>query len=238
MRTLLLACLLVGAVFAAELEGEARKFVQDGVFSCPSTGIKFQISDLNAKQLQIQYQEATPGITWQLMFAEELGHVAVVTYTKIRAEYPKTDQVLERTASNMKIEAMRDGGYLEWCGFLSNDEGKILQCIVRYPRAGQTVSVRNKWLGSMESIRLDVYELRHYIVREGFMLEFKLFMPQLLPQGSFNEDKLVDSWADALARFVCGCSLIGKEDNYRQQIKAFTRPDSYFRFVFSDPSQG
>jgi hypothetical protein len=240
MRRAIFATIMLAAVtaLAAEYEGEARKFIKKDIFTCPSTGVSFKAPDLNTKKLQVAYQEATPGITWQLMFAEELGHVAAVTYTKVRKEYPKTDEVLERVASTMKMEAMREGGYLEWAGFLSEAKGKVLQCVIRYPRQGQTVSIRNKWLDSMESLRTDVYEMRHYVVRGDYLIECKLYVPQILPKGSFDEDKLIDTWIPKLQQFVEGCSLIGEKDNYSTQVKEFTRPKSYFRFEFKDPSQG
>jgi len=237
MRKALLVLMLISvSATAAEYKGEARKFIEKDVFTCPSTGITFNSPDLNAKKLQVAYQEIAPGISWQLMFSEELGYAAAVTYTKIRKEYPKTDKVLERAASNMKMEAMRDGGYLEWAGFLSEAKGKVLQCVIRYPRAGQTVSIRNKWLDSMESIGTDIYEVRHYLIRGGYIVEFKLYVPQLLPKGTFDEDKLMDTWSPKLQKFAEGCSLVTKQDNYSTQVKEFKRPKSYFRFEFKDPS--
>ena len=120
------AILLCGNLgIAAEYQGDAAKHISDGIFKCPTTGLTFKAPTLNATQLRVQHRETTPGITWDLVFLEELGHVAAVTYTKIRDEYPKTDEVIQRTASNMKVESLKQGGYLEWCGFLSKEEDRM-----------------------------------------------------------------------------------------------------------------
>ena len=237
-KVILAACFITLPLFAIEYVGETRKFIQDNVFICPSTQIEFSIPDLNTGTLQVHYEEMNPGITWQLMFVEELGHMAGITYTKIRLEYPKTDAVLERTAANIKGNVLREGGYLEWCGFLTEKEGKVFQCIIRYPNAGQTVSIRNNWLDTMESVRLDVFEIRQYLIRDGYFLEFKLYFPQFGPMGLFDEEKRIDDWNALLKEFVEGCSLISDKDSYNGQIDRFERPDTYFRFVYKDPSQG
>lgn len=225
-------------VNAAEYRGEARKFIVDDVFTCPSTDLTFHVPDLKTDLLQVRYREVTPGITWHLSFTEELGHMASVTYTKIRAEYPKTDESLLNVAAHLKGNIMREGGYLEWAGFLSQNEGRALQCVIRYPNAGQTVSVRNKWLDARQSVQNDVYALRHYIVRDGWYLEFNVYFPQFLPKGSYDEDKLVDRWSLSLQSFVSGSGLVGNKDSYPDQVKKFTRPKTYFRFVYADPSSG
>lgn len=237
MRFALLICLFTTSLFATEYKGEVSKFIEKDVFTCPSTGVKFKSPDLGTNTLQVQYQEVTPGITWQLVFAEELGHVCVVKYSKIRNEYPKTDKVLERIAAKIKGYVLQVGGYVEWCGFLSDAKGKALQCIIRYPDAGQTVSVRNKWLKSMESVSMDVYEIRHYLVRDGFLIEYKYYIPQMLPDGSYDEDKFIESWMKSFKGFVEGSSFVKSTDNYGKQLKDFVKPKSYFRFVFKDPSQ-
>lgn len=236
MRFALLICLFTTSLFATEYTGEARKFIEKNVFTCPSTGVNFKSPDLGTSTLQVQYEEVTPGITWQLVFAEELGHACVVKYTKIRNEYPKNDEVIERTAASIKGNVIREGGYVEWCGFLSDIKGKVLQCIIRYPDAGQTVSIRNKWLKSMESVRMDVYEIRHYLVRDGYFVEYKYYIPQMLPSGSYDEDKYIERWMKSFQGFVEGSSFVKPKDNYGKQLNDFKRPKTYFRFIFKDPS--
>ena len=236
-KTLLSLLLMTQVIFGIEYEGEVRKFIVNDEFTCPSTGLKFKTPDLNSQKLQVAYRETTPGISWQLMYASQMGHTAAITFTKIRPEYPKNDEVLERTASNMKMEAMREGGYLEWCGFLSQEKGKVLQAVVRYPRAGQTVSIRNKWLNSMESVPTDIYNIRHYLIRDGYFSEFRVYIPQLAPSSIVSEDKYIDPWFKNLHSFVTGSNLIKDNDNYISQTQEFKKPKSYFRFVFQDPSQ-
>ena len=225
-------------VVAADYQGDAAKHISDGVFKCPTTGLTFKAPTLNAEQLHVQHRETTPGITWNLVFLEELGHVTTVTYTKIRDEYPKTDEVIQRTASNMKLETLKQGGYLEWCGFLSKEEGRVFQCVIRMAGRGQPAQVRNKWLDRLEQVRLDIYCIRQYIVRDGWFVESNIYIPQLLPTGSFDEDKLLDKWFPALNELVAGSSLVGKKGRYAAQIKAFKRPKSYFQFVIADPARG
>lgn len=223
---------------ATEYEGEAKKYIAADVFKCPGTEQTFRVPKLDGKKISVRYREAAPGITWELMFAAEYGQMASVTYTKIRAEYPKTDAILHRTAANIKGNLLQEGGYVEWCDFLSDKPGQVLQCVIRYPNAGQSVSVRNKWLNSMETMRTDVYAIRHYLVREGYFLEFNVIFPQMLPKGSFDEDEYLDSWAVNLHDFVKGAKLVSQSDGYAAQVKNFTRPKSYFRFVFVDPARG
>ena len=171
------------------------------------------------------------------MFAEKQGHLATVTYTKIRKEYPKNDVLLQRTASNIKAIVLKEGGYVEWCGFLSEKKGKPFQCIVRYPMVGPTLYANNKWLGKSELVRNDVYELRHYLIRDGYLLEFGIFVPQFLPKETLDEDKYIDQWMPTLTKFVQGSSLVDEKDSYQDQVKSFKRPESYFRFVYDDPAR-
>lgn len=234
-----IAIILCGSlVNAADYEGNAAEHIADGVFTCPTTGLTFKAPTLNADQLRVQHRETTPGITWDLMFVEELGHVATVTYTRIRDEYPKSDEVIQRTASKIKQESLQQGGYLEWCGFLSNEEGRVLQCVIRMPGRGHPAQVRNTWLDRLEQVQLDIYCIRQYIVRDGWFLEFNIYIPQMLPTGSFDEDKLLDQWFPSLNDLVSGSSLVGKEGRYSAQIQAFKRPKSYFRYIFTDPARG
>lgn len=225
-------------VHADDYKGDGAKYITDDVFKCPTTGLSFSAPNLNTDKLEVKFRETTPGITWDLMFAEELGHMATVTYTKIRSEYPKTDEVVQRTAANIKLEMLREGGCLEWCDFLSNEEGRVFQCVIRYPGRGHPAEVRNKWTNRMEEVRLDVYILRQYIVRDGWFLEYNLYVPQHLPTGTFDEDQLIDQWSSALHDFVVKSSLVGPNDSYTAQLKAFKRPQTYFRFVFPDPARG
>lgn len=227
----------ISKVHATDYLGEAAKHIKNDIFTCPVTGLSFAVPNLNAGVLEVNFREANPGITFDLVFAEELGHLATVTWTKIRSEYPKTDEILQRTAANIKLEVVKERGFLEWCGFLSGDEGRVFQCVIRYPARGKEVQVRNKWLNGLEPGRLDVYILRHYLVRDGWLLEYNLYVPQQLPAGSFDEDKLIDQWSGALHEFVSKSSLVGPDDVYAAQLKAFRRPSTYFRFVFPDPAR-
>ncbi|MCH2174343.1 MAG: hypothetical protein MK193_01300 [Lentisphaeria bacterium] len=225
------------SVLSIEYEGDARKFILNNEFNCPSTQLKFKSPDLNTTKLRVGFQEVTPGITWQLIFLEETGYSAVVTYTKIRAEYPKNDLLLERIASQMKMECLRVRGYLEWCDFLSDQDGKVLQAIVRYPYAGNIVSIRNNWLNSMESIKTDIFEIKHYLIRDGYLLEFKVYIPQFAPPPMIDEDESIKPWLDNLKEFTLGCSLLKKGDPYATQVDEFKSPDTYFQFIFKDPSR-
>lgn len=145
---------------------------------------------------------------------------------------------MELTASNIKALAMQEGGYLEWCGFSSKSKGRFFQCVIRHPYKGQTVSIRNKWLKSMESVRMDVYELRRYMVRDGFFIEFKFYIPQFLAKGMYDEDAYVNRWTKSLNSFMLGSSFIKKGDSLYEEIKNIELPQSYFRFVYPDPSKG
>lgn len=227
----------IGSCQTPEFNGDAAKHITQTRFKCPITELTFEVPKLNAKTLQVRHRESVPGITWDLMFAEELGHMSTVTYTKIRKEYPKSDAVIQRTASRIKLEVLRQGGYLEWCGFLSENEGRVFQCVIRFPGGGQAALVRNKWLDRMDNVRLDVYVLRHYLVRDGWFVEFNQYVPQLLHDGTFDEDEYIDKWQKTLHDFVSGSSLVGSKGRYKQQIKDFKRPETYFRFEFADPSR-
>lgn len=238
MRALWLCTFIVSSAIAMEYEGEARKFIENDVFTCPSTGVKIKTPDLGSSKLKIHYKETNPGISWQLYYVEEMGHVATVKYTKIRKEYPKTDDFLMRTASNIKGNTIQEGGYVEWCAFLSKEEGKVFECIIRYPGVGQTVSIRNDWLGAMESVQMDVYGLRRYLVRDGFFVEFEYYIPQFLPTGSYNEDKYLNPWLPKLTDLMVNSSFVQKKEELRKQIENAERPDTFFRFVFKDPSHG
>lgn len=239
MRFLIGLCVVVCATHlqADEVQGDAAKYITDGVFKCPVNGLTFSVPKLNSDKLQVRYRELSPGITWDLAFAEELGHMVTVTYTKIRPEYPKTDEVIQRSAANIKLEMLKEGGCLEWCDFLSNEKGRVFQCVIRYPGRGQPMELRNKWLDRMEQVQLDVYLFRQYIVRDGWFVEYNIFIPQLLPTGTYDEDKLIDQWAKVLQEFVVKSSLVGPDDTYSAQMKAFKRPKTYFRFVFEDPAR-
>ncbi len=233
-----LVLLLTHSAFAVEYEGDGKKFITDDVFTCPNSGLTFHAPDLKSPTLQVSYQEDAPGISWQLRFAEKKGQQLTVTYTKIREGYPKTDAILSRTAAHIKENLLQDGGYVEWCGFLSEKEGRVFQCIVRFPSRGKSSSVKNKWLNTMEATRNDVYMIRQYLVRDGYYLEYNLYVAQTRPTGTYDEEKLMDEWAPKLHQFVAESSLVAKDERYKEQMKEFARPKAYFRFVFDDPSRG
>ena len=83
------------------------------------------------------------------------------------------------------------------------------------------MTVHNKWLEMSEPVRLDIYEIRHYLVRDGYFLEFSLYIPQFLPDGTFDEEELIDDWTGSLHSFVKSSGLVNDEENYKQQVGAF-----------------
>lgn len=225
--------------FAVDYEGDGKKYMEGDVFTCPSSGLTFHAPDLKSPSLLVIHHEDAPGISWQLWFADKTKSLQLsVTYTKIREGYPKTDAILSRTAAHIKENVLRDGGYVEWCGFLSEDDGKVFQCIIRLPGRGKPSTVKNKWLNTKETANNDVYVIRQYLVRDGYYLEYNLYIPQTRPAGTYDEEKLLDDGAPILHQFVEKSGLVATDERYKTQMKAFTRPKAYIRFVFEDPSRG
>lgn len=233
----LATCVGVSAA-AVEIINKAEGKIVDGVYHSLDGSYAVKVPGLGSKSVHVQDVVIAPDITYRVQFLGELGNNAAVVSTKIRKEFPKTDLVLERIASNQKAEFIREGGYLEDLQFIGQAEGKVLQAVVRYIGLGHPAQSRDGFTGQMVTRRMDVFGVHRYIIRNGYLVEFVILSPQMGPDDVFPENKLIQQAINDSTSLIADFTMEDKsDDKLIKLLKDYQPKDNYIIHKVKSPTK-
>ncbi len=235
MRFSILVMLILGSL-ASHLCG-VEGVIQSGSYTTIDGAATVKIPTDITKENGIRDRSDGQGISCQAVFLRSNQQITGIFTTKIRKEFPKTDEVLYRNAARYR-QSIRteDGSVMEYLEMVDLPGRKMLMSVVRHIEQGNAIVLKDDWAGTKLAVRGDVLEVRIYLIQNGYLVEFKnMTMPRLaLHMSEPSENEIaIQAMAD-LRGFVMGSNALTADQKEKLGGMDLIRP--YVRGIFKDPS--
>ena len=207
MKTVFAFFCIVGAVYAqdkgmgdsSQLRIKAGKdvVIKDGIYSSIGGVFKFDLSAVGGKSISVDQREENPGITSVATIESDNAIGLAIVATKIRADYPKDDSLLDKHVPRMAVGKQIFGEDFDLYDNKENGRRFLQFTLVNESREAPTFPISRERKNDAKGT--EAMGIHRFFVRSGYLIEVAVVVENA---DGRSKDKLRQLSADVMSKLV------------------------------------